>query len=285
MENTTGSITPFLVNKLPKEKYSDVNEFAKDLANALRIDQEKIVVTLIPSADIKGEKGDTGKRGLTGEQGTQGQVGPTGPTGPQAQGLEWEGAWVLAATYVVGSLVSHGGSIHICLVDHVSAADSEPGIGVDTATYWDVFLVLPMVLAGTTTNDDAAAGDVGEYVESVIVFGSAVSLTDSVSADLTSLALTAGDWDVEGNVIFFSASGTVTQSEAGISIVSATQPGSALRAYSGVQHVVASYSDSILPPKTRISIAAPTTVFLVATCTFSAGTIQIFGSMSARRVR
>jgi hypothetical protein len=285
METITGPIKPFVVSKLPKEKYDDVNELTRDIANVLAIDESQIVINLVSSADIKGEKGDQGLRGVQGQDGDQGQVGPTGPIGPQAQGLEWEGAWVLATTYEIGDLVSHGGVMHICIVDHVSAAASEPGVGVDTATYWDLFLSLPMTLAGTTTNDDAAAGDVGEYVESVIVFGSAVSLVDSVSANLTSISLTAGDWDVEGNVIFFSAAGTVTQSEAGISIVSATQPGSALRAYSGVQHIVASYSDSILPPKTRISIAGTTTVFLVATCTFSAGTIQVFGSMSARRVR
>jgi hypothetical protein len=49
-------------------------------------------------------------------------------------------------------------------------------------------------IAGTNTNDSAAAGYVGEYVSSAVTatnYGAT-----GVWGDLTSISLTAGDWDV-----------------------------------------------------------------------------------------
>jgi len=48
-------------------------------------------------------------------------------------------------------------------------------------------------IVGTTTNNNAQAGSVGEYIESVIASGSSVSLTTSVMVNMTSISLTAGD--------------------------------------------------------------------------------------------
>ena len=53
-------------------------------------------------------------------------------------------------------------------------------------------------ILGTTTNDNAAVGYIGEYVESNISSSSAVSFTTNVSKNITSISLTAGDWDVFG---------------------------------------------------------------------------------------
>ena len=53
------------------------------------------------------------------------------------------------------------------------------------------------VIVGTTTNDSATAGYVGEVITSSVPVGSAVSLTTAVSAvsgkTITSISLTAGD--------------------------------------------------------------------------------------------
>jgi hypothetical protein len=81
MENSTGSITPFVTGILPKEKYSDVNEFAKDLASVFRIDEDRIVVDLIALESLKGEKGEEGPRGLKGDTGAKGDKGDTGTPG------------------------------------------------------------------------------------------------------------------------------------------------------------------------------------------------------------
>ena len=47
---------------------------------------------------------------------------------------------------------------------------------------------------GTTTNDNALTGNVGEYVESVVEGANAGASTQF--GDATSIILTAGDWDV-----------------------------------------------------------------------------------------
>jgi len=81
MENTEGSINVFVSGVLPKEKYSDVNELARDIASVLRIDQDRIVVDLIALESLKGEPGATGPRGIQGIQGPSGPAGASGPPG------------------------------------------------------------------------------------------------------------------------------------------------------------------------------------------------------------
>lgn len=140
-------------------------------------------------------------------------------------------------------------------------------------------------IPGTTTNDSATAGNLGEFVSSAIASGSAVSLTTATAANVTSISLTAGDWDVEGNVNFSASTATVTGTSAGISSTSATLPTDGTEAYSGVQVTLLSELDSVTMPRKRISIAGTTTVYLVGKSTFSAGTVTAFGAISARRVR
>ena len=76
---------------------------------------------------------------------------------------------------------------------------------------------------GTSTNNNAAAGQIGEFVTSTVAIGAAVALTTGVTANVTSIPLTGGDWDVSGVVDHNIAVGTsITQINSGISLVSAT---------------------------------------------------------------
>lgn len=140
---------------------------------------------------------------------------------------------------------------------------------------------------GTTTNDDAAAGVVGEYTSSNIAAGSAVSLTTGTTANVTSISLTAGDWEVSGNVIT-NPGGSTSQTGliAAISTTSATLPVApgagayAVGVYSGTANFLA------LPTGTRrLSIAGTTTVYLVANAAFTVSTNAAYGFIGARRVR
>ena len=65
----------------------------------------------------------------------------------------------------------------------------------------------PTRLIGTTTNNNATAGDVGELLSSNIVLGSAVSLTSGVAANVTSISVPAGDYDAYAVVAFERANG------------------------------------------------------------------------------
>jgi hypothetical protein len=149
--------------------------------------------------------------------------------------------------------------------------------------------VAPTNVTGTTTNNDAATGAIGEYIESEVLFGSAVSLTNATPANVTSISLTAGDWDVSGNVgLSLAAATTVTRTIGCVNTTSATltaTPGKGSwvdvrtpAAPTGLGHVY--------PVGTRrLSLASTTTVYLVARADFAVDTAAAFGCIRARRAR
>lgn len=140
-------------------------------------------------------------------------------------------------------------------------------------------------IVGTITNDNALAGNVGEVVSSAIASGSAVSLTSPTPSNVTSISLTAGDWDVEGNINYSLSAATQTQCSGGIGTTSATVPTDGSEVANGQQTTTATLVNGIALPRKRISIATTTTVYLVAKATFSAGTVSAYGSITARRER
>lgn len=145
-------------------------------------------------------------------------------------------------------------------------------------------------IVGTATNNNASAGSVGEYVESVIASGSAVALVSNTAKDVTTISLTAGDWDVDGVVVYTTdASTNYTKLFAYISDGSANT----LDITAGrFQNIVtpasvpgAGFSPTCNVPPYRFSLASTTTIRLGAFATFSAGTMNAWGKISARRVR
>jgi hypothetical protein len=139
-------------------------------------------------------------------------------------------------------------------------------------------------IVGTTTNDNAATGNVGEIISSSITSGSATSLSNGVAKNVTSISISAGDWDVYGNV-FFTASIGGTSYTAWISSTTATQPDLSL--VSSVQGVSAGALSSagIVVPFVRVSVASSTTYFLSALSDFTTGTVTACGNIFARRAR
>jgi len=145
----------------------------------------------------------------------------------------------------------------------------------------------PGQIPGTATNDNAAAGNVGEFIFSTVAGGSAVPLTTATGANMTSVSLTAGDWDCQANVVrSFGATTSITTASSGISTTSATL-GSAANATT--QYVTAAFVPnaqmSWLTPIVRESLAAPTTIFAVALDNFTVSTDSVFGTLRCRRVR
>ena len=143
-------------------------------------------------------------------------------------------------------------------------------------------------LAGTATNDSAAAGKIGEFMESNIAIGSAVALSTGAAKTITSLALTAGDWDVFGQVSFIPA-GTTTMSVLAAAIHTTTDalPTSpASGAYTAVQTVFTTGQTQSLPAgMRRVSIAGTTTLYLIAYAAFAVSTMTGYGYFGARRAR
>lgn len=140
-------------------------------------------------------------------------------------------------------------------------------------------------IPGTATNDDAAAGMVGEFISSTVLAGSAVALTNGVSANVTSISLTAGDWDVEGYIEPIPA-GTLNTVICWTSTVSATTP---TRPNNGG---IAIMFNTLAPTgffgmtigRQRIKLAATTTVYLSCNMSFSS-TCGAYGFIGARRAR
>jgi hypothetical protein len=143
-------------------------------------------------------------------------------------------------------------------------------------------------IVGTTTNNDANAGSVGEFISAEIASGSATAIGTGVAGNITNLAsLGAGDWDVWGNV-GVSFSGTAGSSAFGwISTTSGTLPTD--RSNGGAMATInlsnSSLSAVVMPVgMTRIKLSAPANVFLSVFATFT-GTATAFGFIGARRRR
>jgi len=136
---------------------------------------------------------------------------------------------------------------------------------------------------GTTTNDNAAAGQIGEFISSTV--GATALVTDTVT-NITSLALTAGDWDVVGSIQYAPAgTTTVTKLFAAISLVSATLPGVAQSETRLNLPFTTGQLQTVGTPTLRVSIAAPTTVYLVGFSSFAVATMNTLATFRARRVR
>lgn len=147
-----------------------------------------------------------------------------------------------------------------------------------------LLLVFTQLPTGITNGALAGAGVLGETISSAIASGSATSLTTATAKNITSLSLTAGDWDVSGNVNFVGSTATASLLQGGISATSATVPTDGTEVFSGLT-ALGSGTDSVTLPRKQINVAATTTVYLVGKSTFSAGSVTAYGSMSARRIR
>ena len=145
-------------------------------------------------------------------------------------------------------------------------------------------------IIGTTTNDSAAAGSVGELLSTVVLVGSSVAMTTTVSVNIATLSLTAGDWDVWGSIWTNPAAGTITTKvQAGINATTGTLPttpalGTCYSELSGITSAASEGLVTTMSP-TRISVSTTTNIFLVGQATFTVSTLSGYGNILARRRR
>jgi hypothetical protein len=141
---------------------------------------------------------------------------------------------------------------------------------------------------GTTTNNNACAGCIGEFVQSTVVFGSAINLANNTATDVTTILLTPGDWDVWGT-LGWGGGGTTTVSYVQGSINTTTAIGNITQSllvvpFNNATIFVAAQVAFPLSPL-RVSINATTTYHLVTLCNFAVSTCTGFGTILARRAR
>jgi hypothetical protein len=148
---------------------------------------------------------------------------------------------------------------------------------------WEANAATGYWIPGTTTNNDAAPGFVGEYIHQETTWA---AVTSGAFTNTTSVTLTAGDWDVlctgswrpsattSFNLMIVGASG-ISQAlgtdgtHTDLAIASQVEGG----------NVVA-----MTTPRVRFNLAASATIYCVQQAVFT-GSVECKGVISARRVR
>lgn len=166
----------------------------------------------------------------------------------------------------------------------VLTTDASGVPSIDTTNF--VRQTTGMQMKGNNTNTAPPAGFIGEQIRSAIASGSPVSLTTNTGANITSISLTAGIWDISCNVKFIAAATTsCTLLQWGISPTSATVDvfGDDFGSQSYTTAVVGQ-SLFFTIPSYRVMLAGTTTYYLVAVSTFTISTMTAYGRISATRV-
>jgi|EndMetStandDraft_8_1072994.scaffolds.fasta_scaffold24253_2 hypothetical protein len=183
---------------------------------------------------------------------------------------------------------AHGLSIG-AVVNFITTGAFPAGLSVSTNYYvssqgfgqnsYSVSASVANALAGISINTSDAGSGTHTRMGNGIV-------TTVTNLDLIGLSLSAGDWVVGGNIRFSpGATTTVNSYQGGVNTTSATLPSTMDVAIVGYNALVLANAGSIVVPQRRISLAAPTTVFLVARANFGTATLNATGKIWARRVR
>ena len=137
---------------------------------------------------------------------------------------------------------------------------------------------------GVTDGSNAAAGQVGEYIEAVKPFASAQALNNNVYQSLLSITLTPGDWQVTGRV------SVVFTGTAGSSLIGAISTSATATTNEDTVGVMANGSlitgsthTAPIPP-IRYNITSTTTLYLIVYATIPSSATG-WGRISARRIR
>lgn len=169
-----------------------------------------------------------------------------------------------------------------------SSGVSDP-LTLSSATIANLNVTGSAAIKGSTTNDAAATGYVGEYVSSLAGFSNAPTSTQY--GDLTTISLSAGDWDV--SMIGKWTRNGATWSYADILIATAGAGNNPADLVSGDNTDAFAFASTataiedfvqVVPPR-RYSISATTTFYFKYSATYTGGPPRLRGRITARRVR
>ncbi len=145
-----------------------------------------------------------------------------------------------------------------------------------------------LILPGTPTNDSAPAGAVGEYVSSYVTNVSAG--TSGQFFNVTTISLTAGDWDVSGCLSLTQNGATIADSLWSI-YLSLYSGNTTTDQQTGDNYINQYWTStfgnqvSAVCPAWRVSLSTTQNVYLKSGLNYSLGTPKLEGRLSARRVR
>lgn len=150
---------------------------------------------------------------------------------------------------------------------------------------------------GVINGSNAATGSVGEVISSVVTGGTPVAMTSGIVTNITTILLSAGDWNVSGVISadFSAATTSVSNIVGAINTISANLPQVSAGINTAISTMPASAGNSwivgtqgtptVVIGSCRISVSSATTVYLIARLIFSVSTGAIVGTIMARRVR
>lgn len=222
----------------------------------------------------------------------------------------------VASTVNNTSNTASSNAIFLAIVGGTSAADAYTQYQVSGTSNWvmgldnsdsDAFVIssgnalgtnniargtsTTLQIKGTATNDAASTGWVGEEVKSEVTSDQNIS-SSATFFDMTSITLTAGDWDIEGAAVIIRSGATFTATDffVGVGTASGTSStGTTLPVNSHYQTDVCPTSFTRYmanAPTTRVSISGSTTYYLKGFIgNFSAGTPVYRCVLRARRLR
>lgn len=174
---------------------------------------------------------------------------------------------------LIGTKLKTSGSANLTTLNYVAWLDSNSAWHYET----------PPKPFGVTNASMAPAGVIGEIIQAANQAGS--PLTTGTAINVTSIVLTAGDWDVRGEVWYY-PSATMAYIQAGIGTTSATVPNLPAYGTSTSQLGGSITSTSALPVGSCvINVSASTTVYLLSMAIFASGTVSSSGKITARRMR
>lgn len=140
-------------------------------------------------------------------------------------------------------------------------------------------------ITGVTDASSATAGSVGQYIESVVAVVSAGTSTQW--ADMTSISLTAGDWDV--SVLMFMQDQGATISEAQMGVSSTSGNSSTGLTFGTTLTILArgyasNHSAGVIPSY-RVNVSSTTSYYAKSNVNYTGGPPVLWARISARRVR
>ena len=135
-------------------------------------------------------------------------------------------------------------------------------------------------IVGVNDNSSPTAGNVGEVISSVVTAASPVSMTTTVAKTITSITLTAGDWDVFGHVGVNAT--TVTVLLGGLNTTTNTLP--ALELYNTINQSGSQCGLNVPGQPYKVANGTTQIVYLIGYGT-ATGTLVGYGGIYARRRR
>jgi len=196
-------------------------------------------------------------------------------------GFGWSGsAYSYAATIQVSAAENFTGSANGALLNFQVAP---PG-GTTPISVAIMRTDTGVQIRGTQTNDNAAAGYVGEVITSA---SPGNSIATGTWTSTSQISLTPGDWDLSGVISFAPSSATVTNAFAGFGTINNAGPNPPI----GNSYIASIYNTAgmsgpaLVPPVTRFSFNATTIVYLLGYVTYTPGTCTTTAYIYARRAR